>query len=59
MTGLPVLMDFDWDPKKAQPHLRQHGVSFDQAATVFLDSMAVSGPNLGCRTAEAADHQSP
>ena len=30
-------MKFDWDSKKAEVNLRKHGVSFDEAATVFLD----------------------
>lgn len=38
-------MIFDLDPKKAEVNLRKHGVSFDEAATVFLDPMAVSGPD--------------
>lgn len=38
-------MNFDWDPKKAEANLRKHGVSFDEAATVFLDPMALSGPD--------------
>jgi hypothetical protein len=38
-------MRFDWDSKKAQNNLRKHGVSFDEAATVFLDPHAVSGPD--------------
>ncbi len=38
-------MKFDWDPKKAKVNLGKHGVSFDEGATVFLDSMAVSGPD--------------
>jgi len=38
-------MNFDWDPQKAEANLRKHGVSFDEAATVFLDPMAVSGPD--------------
>ena len=36
-------MRFDWDSKKAEVNLRKHGVSFDEAATVFLDPRAVSG----------------
>lgn len=36
-------MGFDWDSKKAATNLRKHGVSFDEAATVFLDPHAVSG----------------
>jgi len=38
-------MNFDWDQKKAESNLRKHCVSFDEAATVFLDPMAVSGPD--------------
>lgn len=38
-------MKFDWDPKKAKANLRKHGVSFDEAATTFLDPYAVSGPD--------------
>ncbi|MEW6686204.1 MAG: BrnT family toxin [Candidatus Edwardsbacteria bacterium] len=32
---------FDWDPKKAQSNLRKHGVSFEEASTVFGDSLAL------------------
>jgi uncharacterized protein len=38
-------MRLDWDSKKAEANLRKHGVSFDEAATVFLDPHAVSGPD--------------
>ena len=34
--------DFEWDPSKAQQNLRKHGVSFEHAATVFLDSNSLS-----------------
>ncbi len=33
---------FEWDPRKAMANHRKHGVSFDQAATVFLDPQALS-----------------
>ena len=36
-------MKFDWDSKKARSNLLKHGVSFDEAATVFLDPNAASG----------------
>lgn len=29
--------NFDWDNRKAKGNLNKHGVSFQQAATVFLD----------------------
>jgi uncharacterized DUF497 family protein len=31
---------FEWDPAKADANLRQHGVSFEEAASVFLDPLA-------------------
>jgi uncharacterized protein len=30
-------MQFVWDSAKAQENIRKHGVSFEEAATVFLD----------------------
>jgi uncharacterized DUF497 family protein len=36
---------YEWDPKKAKANLRQHGVSFEEAATVFLDPLAVTYPD--------------
>ncbi len=32
---------FDWDGHKAVLNLRKHGVSFDEASTVFNDPLAV------------------
>lgn len=31
---------FDWDRKKAASNLRRHGVSFEEAVTVFADPLA-------------------
>jgi uncharacterized DUF497 family protein len=31
---------FEWDPAKAEANLRAHGVSFEEAATVFDDPLA-------------------
>ncbi len=36
-------MKFEWDEQKAEVNLRKHGVSFDEAGSVFLDPLAVSG----------------
>ena len=36
-------MQFEWDPKKATANLRKHGISFDEAATVFLDDLSLTG----------------
>jgi uncharacterized DUF497 family protein len=30
-------MDFEWDAGKAAVNLRKHGISFEDAARVFLD----------------------
>jgi uncharacterized protein len=34
--------NFEWDPKKASGNLIKHGVTFDEAATIFKDSKAIS-----------------
>lgn len=36
-------MEFEWDSLKAARNAQKHGVTFDEAATVFLDELAVSG----------------
>ncbi len=35
-------MKIEWDPKKAQANLREHGVSFAEAATVLADDYALT-----------------
>jgi uncharacterized DUF497 family protein len=37
---------FEWDPEKAAANLAKHGVSFDEAATIFADTNALDGPDL-------------
>lgn len=32
---------FDWDAAKARENLRKHGISFDEAQTVFSDDQAL------------------
>jgi len=34
---------FDWDPSKARQNLRKHGVSFEEASSVFYDPLAATG----------------
>ena len=36
------MMEVEWDPKKADANLREHGVSFAEAATVLVDEYALS-----------------
>lgn len=40
-------MLIEWDPQKAKKNLKKHGVSFDGAATVFLDSLALTYEDTG------------
>ncbi len=35
-------MRFEWDRKKADRNLKKHGVSFDEAVTVFYDPLAAT-----------------
>lgn len=35
-------MRFEWDPEKARRNLRKHGVSFDEAVTVFYDPLSAT-----------------
>ena len=36
---------FEWDPKKADGNARKHGVTFDEASTVFGDLLALLMPD--------------
>ena len=36
-------MRFEWDPRKAAENLAKHGVSFEEAATVFRDVLSATG----------------
>jgi uncharacterized protein len=38
-------MHFEWDADKAAVNLTKHGVSFDEAVTVFYDPLAASFPD--------------
>jgi uncharacterized DUF497 family protein len=46
-------MEFEWDPPKAVANVRKHGVTFDEAATVFLDELAASGADPDHSVGEA------
>ena len=39
-------MRFAWDSAKAEANERKHGVTFDEASTVFGDTLSVSGRDL-------------
>lgn len=36
---------FEWDPRKAAANLRKHGLSFEEARSVFLDEEALLLPD--------------
>ena len=36
-------MRFEWDPEKAAENLAKHDVSFEEAATVFRDTLSATG----------------
>ena len=38
-------MIYEWHGKKAKTNLQKHGVSFEEAATVFLDPLALTFPD--------------
>lgn len=44
---------FEWDPRKAKANADKHGVSFDEAVTIFLDANALDGPDLQHSATEA------
>lgn len=35
------MIEFEWDSAKATSNLRKHGVSFDEAQSIFYDEFAV------------------
>jgi len=38
-------MQFEWDPRKAVANERKYGVTFQEAATIFSDPMALTFPD--------------
>ncbi|MBW4621140.1 MAG: BrnT family toxin [Cyanosarcina radialis HA8281-LM2] len=38
-------MEFEWNPDKAALNVEKHGVSFQEAATVFNDPLSVTFPD--------------
>src|SRR5438876_3819626 len=39
------MVNFEWDPAKARQNRRKHRVSFQEAATVFGDPLALTYPD--------------
>lgn len=40
-----MALGFEWDPAKAAANVAKHGVSFDEAATVFADPLSATVPD--------------
>ena len=38
---MAIELRFEWDPAKSTGNLRRHGVSFEDASTVFVDENAI------------------
>ncbi len=38
-------MIFEWDSKKAEKNIKKHGITFQEASTVFGDPLAISFPD--------------
>jgi uncharacterized DUF497 family protein len=36
---------FEWDPRKERRNRQKHGVGFDEASTVFADTLSVTIPD--------------
>jgi uncharacterized DUF497 family protein len=36
---------FEWNPEKAESDLKKHGVSFEEAETVFFDPLSLTVPD--------------
>lgn len=43
---------FAWDPEKARVNEEKHGVSFEEAITVFRDRLSLEAPDPGHSDAE-------
>ena len=37
-----MALRFRWDPRKAAENIRKHGVTFEEAATVFGDPLSIT-----------------
>lgn len=38
-------MEFEWNPDKTESNYIKHGISFEEAATVFSDPLSVTFPD--------------
>ena len=47
------MLQFDWDPKKAESNAAKHGVLFAEAATAFGDPLSLTVPDADHSVGEA------
>ncbi len=40
-----MIDSFEWNPKKAETNFKKHGVSFEEAETVFSDPLSLTIPD--------------
>jgi uncharacterized DUF497 family protein len=38
-------LTFEWDPRKARSNLAKHGITFEEAATIFGDARSLTIPD--------------
>ncbi len=36
---------FEWDPRKERRNRQKHGIAFDEASTVFADTLSITIPD--------------
>ena len=46
-------MRLEWDARKARANFRKHGVSFEEASSVFFDPLSVTGEDPDHSVGEA------
>jgi uncharacterized protein len=44
---------FEWDRRKADSNLKKHGVSFQEAASIFADALSITIPDPDHSASEA------
>jgi len=37
-----MALEFEWEPAKAERNLKEHGVSFHDATTIFRDTLSIT-----------------
>jgi uncharacterized DUF497 family protein len=40
-----VALTFEWDSRKARSNLSKHGINFEEASTIFGDSLSLTIPD--------------